>query len=435
MQYYKFLINLVIAIIFTNPSIANTFKIERWITKNKVSVAFYQAMEVPMLDISIAFAAGSAYDEDHFGLSALTAQMINEGSAGLNATQVAEQLAKNGSQFFIETSRDMSLFTLRTLTNNKAYQQATTTLTNMLTRPNFSSASFELMKKQQIMAIEQINQSPEDIATEQFLAHLYGKHPYAHPVNGTFSTVQELTRKQSVDFYKKYYTANNAILVLVGAIDSSEAHQLADKLTANLPQGAPLQPLDKAQPLKTAEAINIAFPSSQTIIRLGQVGIDHQDLNYFPLLVGNYILGGSNLTSELAEELREKRGLTYGIHSEIVPMSGKGPFLINFSTQHTQTKQAIQLAEQTLRLFIKNGPSEEELKAAKRYLIGSYPLSLASNRSIAALLSRILFYHLPSDYLDTYVAKINAVTITDIKKAFQQLIQPNKLLFITVGPS
>ena len=150
-------------------------------------------------------------------------------------------------------------------------------------------------------------------------------------------------------------------------------------------------------------------------------------------MVGNYILGGGALVSRLAHELRENRGLTYGVYSQFSPMPGKGPFLISLSTKNSQTKTAIDVTRETLTSFIKTGPNEQELKAAKQYLTGSFPLSLASNRSIADMLLKIAFYHLPDDYLQTYIDHINAVTIESIKIAFQQLIISNKLLQVTVG--
>lgn len=421
--------------ILLNSAFANTFKTQNWVTSNGVQVVFYQAMEVPMLDISLAFAAGSAYDQTHFGLSSLTAHMLNEGSAGISATNVAESLADTGAQFDILTSRDMVVFNLRTLTNINALEQATTTFTQIVNHPDFPLTALEREKKQFLMAIEQANDSPDELATQLFFQNLYGTHPYAHPVNGTKDTIEKINREQVTQFYKKYYIANNAVLVLVGAIDSITAHQLADKLTHELSPGTTAEPIAKATPLTQAARIVTPFPSSQTVLRLGQLGINHENPNYFPLMVGNYILGGGSLVSQLAVEVREKRGLTYNIDSQFVPMPGPGPFFIGLSTKNDQAKAAITLTEQILKQFVTQGPNQQELNAAKNYLTGSFPMSLGSNRSIASLLLRMSFYHLPSNYLDTYLDHINKVSIDDIKRAFQQEIHPEKLLLVTVGQS
>ncbi|RUR18013.1 insulinase family protein [Legionella sp. km535] len=415
--------------------IANTFKTEKWLTSNGVQVVFYQAMEVPMLDISMAFAAGSAYDGSHYGLSALTAHLMNQGNGGKDATVIAEALADTGAQFDVEVSRDMAVFNLRTLTSKDALQQSTQVFNQIINHPDFPDRAFEDEKQQQLMSIEQVDESPDDVASINFFKTLYQEHPYAHPVNGTIPTLSGITQKQVVEFYKNYYVANNAVLVMVGALDKKQAHQLADLLTKELPKGKSAAAIPKANQLNNAEQINIPFPSSQTVVRLGQIGIDHHNPNYFPLIVGNYILGGGALVSRLGVEVREKRGLTYGVDSQFVPMPGEGPFIISLSTKNDQATNALDITHHTLNRFISNGPSKEELDSAKKYLTGSFPLSLSSNRNIAGLLLRMAFYHLPENYLDTYVQRINAVTHDEIRQAFKEQVNPDKLLLVTVGQS
>ncbi len=414
---------------------ANTFKTEKWQTKNGVHVVFYQAKEVPMLDISLAFAAGSAYDGNQYGLSALTSHMINQGNSGKDATAIGQALADTGSQFDTETSRDMVTLNLRTLTSKEAMDQSINTFSKIINHPDFPNEVFEQEKKQQLMAIEQAEESPDEVANIHFFETLYQQHPYAHPVNGTITTVNAINRQQVLNFYKQYYVAGNATLVIVGAIDNSKAHQIAEQLTQELPKGAPATTIEKANQRTKAEDIHVEFPSTQTVVRLGQIGIDHKNPHYFPLMVGNYILGGGSLVSELAIEVREKRGLTYGISSQFTPMPGNGPFIISLSTKNNQTAEALKITKQTLRQFVNEGPNQEELKSAKQYLTGSFPLSLGTNRAIASVLLRMAFYHLPDDYLNKYVDHINAVTIEDVKQAFKQQVNPDTLLLVTVGRS
>lgn len=429
----KLIISLLIPLSFSVD--ANSFKTEQWTTANGVKVVFYKAMEVPMLDISLAFAAGSAYDENRYGLSALTSRMLNEGSAGLDASAIAEALADTGAQFDAASSRDMVILNLRTLTKDAALTTATTTFAQIINQPDFPQDAFNREQQQVLLGIKQVEQSPDEVASINFFQTLYKNHPYAHPVNGTEASIKAITRDQVRAFYKKYYVANNATLVLVGAIDSPTAHKLADKLTAGLARGSAAHAIAKAPQLTSAETIAIPFPSSQTILRLGQIGIDHQNAEYFPLVVGNYILGGGALVSRLAIEVREKKGLTYGVDSQFVPMPGEGPFLISLSTRNDQANTALDITKNTLNQFITDGPNEQELNAAKQYLTGSFPMSLASNRSIANLLLRMAFYKLPNNYLDNYVDKINAVTHEQIKQAFKQQVNPEKLLLIRVGQS
>lgn len=420
---------------FSQQALANTFKTEKWHTANGVQVIFYQAKEVPMLDISLAFAAGSAYDANQYGLSALTSHMINQGNSGMDATAIGQALADTGSQFDTETSRDMVTLNLRTLTSKEAMNQSISTFSKIINHPDFPNDSFEQEKKQQLMAIEQAEESPDEVANIHFFETLYQHHPYAHPVNGTKATVSAINRQQVLNFYKQFFVASNATLVMVGAIDTSQAHQIAEQLTQELSKGTPAATIAKANQLAKAEDIHVEFPSTQTVVRLGQIGIDHHNPQYFPLMVGNYILGGGSLVSELAIEVREKRGLTYGISSQFTPMPGNGPFIISLSTKNNQASNALTITKQTLRQFINQGPNQEELKSAKQYLTGSFPLSLGSNRAIASVLLRMAFYHLPDDYLEDYVAHINAVTTEQVKQAFKQQVNPDALLLVTVGGS
>ena len=433
MRFFSSLITALISVSVVSATYANSFKTEEWITANGVKVIFYQAMEVPMLDISLAFRAGSAYDSSNYGISALTTHMMNQGNSGLDATAIAEHLADNGSQFSAESGKDMIILNLRTLTHIPQLNESINTFSQIINHPDFPDDAFNRQKEQQLMSIEQIQESPDEVASMHFFQALYHAHPYGHPITGTADTVKAINKQQLNEFYKRYFVGSNAILVLVGAVDSKTAHHLTEQLISELPKGEPSPPITPAAQLSHAERIQIPFPSSQTLVRLGQVGIEHHNPNYFPLVVGNYILGGGALVSRLAVEVREKRGLTYGVDSQFVPMSGNGPFLISLATKKEQAGNALQITEDTLQQFIKNGPDKNELIAAKKYLTGSYPLSLASNRNIASLLLRMAFYHLPNDYLDTYVARINAVSAADIKKAFQEQVKPNTLLLITVG--
>lgn len=434
MSFSKIILSFLFTV-FTVTAQANNFKTEKWQTSNGIPVVFYQAMEVPMLDISMAFAAGSVYDGDQYGLSALTAHLLNQGNAKKEATTVAESFADVGSQYNIQTSKDMVTINLRTLSRKDALDKSITSFNQIITQPDFPDDAFIREKKQLLMTFKQIQESPDEIATIRFFKSIYQNHPYAHPTYGTAKTINKLTKKQVINFYKNYYVSDNALLVLVGAIDSKTAHQLSEQITKKISKGKPASVIPKAVQAAKAEKIAISFPSSQTMIRLGQIGIDHHNPNFFPLLVGNYILGGGAMTSRLAIEVREKKGLTYGVNSVFVPMPGEGPFLISLATRNDQSKTALKITEETVQKFINHGPTAQELAAAKQYLTGSFPLSLASNSSIASLLVRMAFYHLPDDYLDRYVDNINAVTSEEVKHAFKQQVNPLKLSLVTVGQS
>lgn len=421
------------ALISTLSFAAKPIDTIKWQTSNGAQVVFYPAKEVPMLDIDIAFAAGSAYDGKHFGLSALTTELLNQGNDGENTSQIADQIAETGAQYQASSSRDMAVISLRTLTKPKALSKALNVFSKIVSKPDFPKAAFLREKNQQLLAIIHSKESPNEIANQTFFKALYQQHPYAHPIIGTSETVRELKRENVVDFYHQYFVGKNATIVMVGAIDKQQAKEVAEKLVQNLPAGKAAKSIAQATSPKTSKPVAIEHPSTQTIIRLGQLGIDHHNPDYFPLMVGNYILGGGALVSQLALEVREKRGLSYGIYSQFIPLPGLGPFVISLATKTEQAKTALEVTQNTLERFVAQGPTFEELKKAKQYMAGSFPLSLASNSNIASMLLKTAFYHLPEDFLDNYISNINSVTVEQVKTAFQHVVHPNQLLEVSVG--
>jgi zinc protease len=418
---------------FNTVNASSTRPIQRWQTKQGTSVIFYPAMDIPMLNISLAFRAGAAYDKQQFGLSTLTTRLLNQGNDGLDANTLANQLAETGAQLSAENNRDMIVLHLKTLTEENALKQATHLFTRIVKQPDFPKKAFEREKKQQQMAIRQALESPDEVANQTFFRALYQAHPYAHPVNGDLQTLNAITRDDVRHFHRTFFVSQNSTLVLVGALSRENAELLAEKITHTIPKGKPAPHISKANPSPEAIDVKVPFPSSQAVLRLGQLGITHHTPLYFPLLVGNYTLGGGSLVSRLANELREKRGLTYGVHSQFIPMPELGPFVIGFSTQNAQAETAETLTLETLKAFVKTGPSDAELNAAKQYLIGSFPLSMAGNYNMASILLNMAFYDLPDNYLDTYTDNIAAVTPKQIQSAFQKSVHPEKLLHVMVG--
>lgn len=428
MKYLLLLISLL------SPVIAQAkMTIERWHTQNGTEVLFVNAPAVPMVDIYVAFGAGSAYDGKAYGLSALTTELLSQGSGDKSADEIADKLADSGAQFNSNSSRDMAVVSLRTLTESKALAQALTTFESILNRPSFTGKAIDRERQQLITAIKQGHQSPNTVANELFFEKLYGNHPYAHPVLGTEKTLADIDGKQIKQFYKQYFVGANATMSIVGAINKQQAKSIAEQLTHAMAKGKKPAPLVKAKSQQTYQTQRVDFPSNQTAVRIGQLGITHHDNNYFPLKVGNYILGGGTLVSRLSNEIREKRGLSYGISSMYLPLPAVGPFIINLATKNNQAKQAIDVTLDTVNAFVAAGPTDAELKAAKQYLTGSFPLSLATNRAIAAMLLKIGFYQLPLNFIDTYTDKVNAVSQEQIKQAFAKQLHPKQLLLVTVG--
>jgi zinc protease len=222
------------------------------------------------------------------------------------------------------------------------------------------------------------------------------------------------------------------VVAIVGALDRAQAEALAQRLTAGLPAGERAAKVAEPHPPAPGEHPT-AFPSTQTHIYLGQLGMSRHDPDYFALLVGNHVLGSSGLVSLLAEEVRNKRGLSYSVYSGLLPMRLTGPFMAVAQTKNSQTAEALAVIRKTIADFVANGPTEKELDEAKRNLTGSFPLHIASNARIIEQLAVIGFYDYPLDWLDTYVSKVDAVTVEQVRDAFKRRIDPNGMIAVVVG--
>ncbi len=407
--------------------------IEHWTTDNQARVYYVHAPELPMVDISVVFNAGAARDGDKPGLARMTSAMLDEGAAGLDADEIASAFASVGAKYGASSERDMAVFSLRTLTEEQAFAQALDTYTRVLASPEFPSASFQRIQQNLLTGLQAENQSPQAIATRTFYENLYGEHPYSVMPDGDIDSVKQLSPAELKAFYQQYYVSSNAVVVIVGAVDKKQAISIAEKVTQGLEKGSPVASLPAVISLSEAELIKKTFPSTQTTIVMGQPGISRDDPDYFPLYVGNHILGGSGLVSQLSDELREKRGLTYGVYSYFRPMQQLGPYQFSLQTRNDKAGEALQVMRDTLATFIENGPTEDELIAAKKNITGGFALRVDSNSKIANYLSMIGFYDLPLDYLDSFNDKVNAVTVADIKDAFKRRVNADKMLTVLVG--
>lgn len=410
-------------------------KIEHWQTTQGSRVYFIQADALPLADIQVIFDAGSARDGQQFGLAALTSALLDTGAGTWNADQIAQRFESVGANFGAGVSADMASITLRTLTEPALFDKALETMHVILTSPNFNNADFLRERNRTLAAIKQREESPAEIASEAFSNKLYGSHPYAHPDSGVNETVSKLKASDLVKFYKRYYVANNAMVVLVGNLTRQQAEQTADKLLAGLPIGQKPEPIpDVVMPAQSGRQ-HIEFPSAQTHVLVGLPGTWRKDPDYFDLYTGNHILGGSGLVSKLFMEVREKRGLAYSAASAFSPMLKPGPFVVSLQTRNDQTPQALDVLNKTLTDFINQGPSQTELDAAKKNIIGGFPMRFDTNKELAGYVAMIGFYDMPLDYLDTFRKKIEATTIDSIKAAFQRKVTIASLQTITVGDS
>ncbi len=410
-------------------------KIEHWQTIGGSRVYYVHTEGLPMADIQVVFNAGSASDGQQFGLSALTADLLDTGAGKWNADEIAQRFESVGAQFGVSSSMDTTTVSLRTLTDKTLFDKALETMQVILTKPAFNQADFKREQRRTLSGLKQQEESPAALASIAFYNALYGTHPYAHPESGVIKTVSAFKAADIRHFYQKFYVADNTIVVIVGALSKQQAEQTAEQLLAGLPLGKRPETLpDVAMPLKATQQ-HIEFPSSQTHVLVGLPGSYRKDPDYFNLYVGNHILGGSGLVSKLFDEIREKRGLAYSASSNFMPMLKPGPFLISLQTRNDQTAQALQVLNQTLADFINKGPTEVELTAAKKNITGGFAMRFDTNKELAGYVAMIGFYEMPLDYLDTFQQKTEQVTVASITDAFKRRVNPQLLQTITVGKS
>lgn len=407
--------------------------IQHWQTKQGSQVYFVHTPSLPMVDIRVAFDAGSARDGEQFGLAALTSSMLDSGAGDWNADEIANRFESVGAAFSTGISEDMAWLSLRSLTEKALFDKGFATFQTILSQARFNQDDFQREKNLTLAGLKHREESPGAVADIAFHKALYHDHPYAHPAEGIVQTVAGFEADDLKAFYRQYYVASNAMVAIVGDVTKQQAEQLAEELIAGLPQGEKPAEIPVVTLPAQASTQHIDFPSSQTHVLAGMPGVYRKDPDYFSLYVGNHILGGAVLVSKLFEEVREKRGLAYSASSQFEPLYREGPFVMSLQTRNDQTQQAIDVMNATLNDFIKNGPTEAELQAAKKNITGGFALRTDNNSKLLNYVTMIGFYQQPLDYLDTFPLKVEAVTVDDIKHAFQRRIKPEWLQTVTVG--
>ena len=389
-----------------------------------------------MVDIRILFDAGTVREPaGKNGLAALVNNLLDEGAGGLDATAISFEFERLGARYSASSGYDYASVSLRSLSDPALLGPALLNLRRVIVAPEFPEKAVERQKQRIQLGIRRKQQAPAEIARDAYHAALYQEHPYALPLDGTRDSVESLSRQDIVDFHHEFYCARNARLAIVGDLSKEQAMTLAEELTGDLTEGRIPESLPPVEPLAQGRELRIEHSSTQVHILLGQPGIRRGDPDYFPLYVGNHILGGGGFVSRLYEEIREKRGLSYGAYSYFSPRRELGPFTASLQTRGDQQELALQVMRDTIRAFIDHGPTPEELGAAQNNISGGFPLRLDSNSKILGYLALIGFYGLPLNYLDTFVDKVNAVTLEQIIDAFKRRLHPDRFITVMVGPT
>jgi zinc protease len=432
----------ILLLVLTCGSAHAALKIQTWTLANGARVFFVENHSIPILDVSIEFDAGSRRDpQGKAGTASLTNAMLarglSEGRApdgsiepAMNEAQISDAFADTAAQRGGGAGSDRAGASLRSLSSPAERDASVQLLARLLAQPGFPANFFERDKARTISAIKEDLTKPASIGGKAFWRVAYGAHPYA--MEATVASVEAITRDDLVEFHRRHYVANRAVVAMIGAVSRAEADAIAQQLTVRLPQGAALPALPEVPPVQGQEE-RIPHPASQSHILIGGPALVRGDPDFFALTVGNYVLGGGGFVSRLMQEVREKRGLTYGVSSYFSPMAQPGPFQISLQTQKEQTDNALKVVRDTLSSYLREGPTQAELKAAKDNLIGGFALRIDNNRKILDNIAVIGYYNMPLDYLDTWTDNVAKVTAAEIKAAFNRKIAADRLVTIVVG--
>ena len=408
--------------------------IQHWQTSSGAEVYFVENHDLPIVDLSVNFAAGSARDTaDKSGLAGITRYMMTLGAAGMNDEVIANKLADIGAVLGGEFDGDRAALKLRTLSSEREQKQALDVFGKILQKPDFPSSVLAREKARIISGLEESATQPEGMVNRAFMTALYGSHPYSLDESGEIATVAKLSVADLQAFYQQYYRANGAVIALMGDLSRAQAEAIAESMASGLPKGPANPAIAQVTYPKAPVTQRIAHPASQSHILLGYPGIKRGDPDLFPLYLGNYVLGGGGFVSRLTEEVREKRGLVYSVYSYFMPMAEVGTFQIGLQTKKEQADEALKIVRATLADFLAKGVTDAELKAAKANVIGGFPMRIDSNSKILDYLAVIGFYKLPLNYLDEYNSKVAAVTAAQIKDAFNRRLKPENFVTVIVG--
>ncbi|WP_172300064.1 pitrilysin family protein [Pseudoruegeria sp. HB172150] len=386
---------------------------------------------IPFTALEIRFKGGASLEEPgKRGAINLMTGLIEEGAADMNAQAFATAQETLAARFDFDVYDDSLSIGAKFLTENR--DEAVALLKAALTEPRFDEDAVERVREQVLSGIRSDATDPDKIAGDAFNKMVYGDHPYATPLRGTVESVTALTRDDIVAAHRNVLTLDHIYVGAVGDIAAEELGLLLDELLGDLPaEGAPLPGM--ADLTIEGGITVIPYDTPQSVAMFGQTGIERDDPDFFAAFVLDEILGGSGRTSRLMEEVREKRGLTYGIYTYLVDGDYADLLMGHVRSGNDRIADAIEVIQAEWTKISEEGVTADELEDAKTYLTGAYPLRFDGNGRIAGILVGMQLSDLPLDYIATRNDKVNAVTLDDIKRVAKRLIQPENLQFVVVG--
>jgi zinc protease len=426
---------LVLLLVFP-LCISAKVQVESWSTENNVSVLYAQVPELDMVDMYLAFDAGSIRDGTKHGLANLVSALILQGASNLNVDAFKEAIGLTGGILSSGSTSDMGYIKMRSLTEDTNLEAVMRLLKLALSSPRFDDIDLGRLVAKTLIGLDFKKQSPAAVAQDELYAELFAAHPYGFPHEGTAESLKSFTRDDVSKFFNEFYVAKNLNISIVGAINPRQAKAMAEEISSVLASG---ERADEAfsPPSKKTRGILIKrnFPSIQSHIRVGVRGVERGHPDYFPLLVANHALGGNSLVSVLFRSIREERGLAYSAYSYFSPKLNGGSLVAALQTDRGNQEEALSVLDSSLEKLRLEGFSGEDIASAKDNLTRGFPLRVDTNAEILNYLAMIGFYKLPIDYIETFAGNVGRVTPAEVSKVFNRYLSPKKLVTVIVGPN
>ncbi|HKI59811.1 MAG TPA: pitrilysin family protein [Mariprofundaceae bacterium] len=401
---------------------------------NGLRILLMEAHNVPMVSMQLSMAGGSRFDPKNKGGTAmLLAEMLGDHTARHDHEALAQLLDAEAIQLGAGADREGLNLSLTVL--KEVLPSGINALAETLLKPGWDKARFKLIKENAISAAQKAQEEPGTRAAQASVELLFGDHPYGHPAGGTLATLKKIELGDLQRLYRAQLKPEGAVLAVSGDITMRELTHLLEPALKPW-HGTPekrLFDIEKAKAPK-GETRTIEMPTTQTLAQLVRLGPARKDADFFPAFVLNHLLGGGGFGSRLMEEVREKRGLVYGVYSYFIPLATQGPFIITLQTQANQAKEAEAVVRDVINDMYEGNISQKQLQQTKANLIGSFAQRMDSNRERVGLMGMIGFYQMPLDYLQVWTEKVESVTLADVQDAAKAYMTPETWNLIQVGP-
>lgn len=410
---------------------ARAIDIQEVTSPGGITAWLVEERSIPFVALEVRFKGGASLDrEGKRGAINLMSALIEEGASDLDSTGFAAAREALAASYGFSASDDAMSISAQFLTENR--DEALALLRSAIMEPRFDQSAIDRVRAQVVSGLKSDEKDPSTIARNAMKQMSFGDHPYGSASDGTIASVEGLTRDDIVNAYTDVMARDRVFVSAVGDIGADELGAILDDLLGALPEtGAPM-PADAPVLLEGGTTV-IPFDGPQSTAIFGHVGIERDDPDFFAAFVMNQIFGAGGFGSRLMEEVREKRGLTYGVYSYLLPKDHGELFLGQVSSSNDRIAQAIDVIRDEWAKLAADGVTAQELEDAKKYLTGAYPLRFDGNDQIASILVGMQMDDLPIDYADTRNDKVNAVTQDDIKRIAARLLRPDDLHFIVVG--